>query len=124
MNRAQFARMVVAVDAIGCLATAVAVRALPSVFRTVDLSLRSRPLVVSALVGTAGVLALGLTGAAPTRRQLSVAALVNAAWAVGCAAQLPGQRSQVGRALVAGTGVLDAGLGSLQWALRPAPTQR
>jgi len=71
------------------------------------------------------LLALGLTDAAPTRRQLSIAALANAAWAVGCAALLPGRRSLlVGRALVAGTGVLDAGLGRLQWALRPPPTQR
>jgi hypothetical protein len=120
VDRAQLARMVVAVDAVGCLATSIAVRALPSVFRAVDPSLRSRPAVASALVGTAGVLALGLTGAAPTRRQLSVAALANAAWAVGCVVVLPGQRTATGRALVAGTGMLDAGLGSLQWALRPA----
>lgn len=123
MNRAQLARTVVAVDAAGCLATAVAVRALPSVFRTVDPSLRSRSTMACALIGTASLLALGLNQAAPTRRQLSIAALANAAWAVGCAALLPRQRSRVGRALVAGTGVLDAGLGGLQWALRPSPTQ-
>ncbi len=119
MTRADAARLILAADALGCGAAAAAVGLVPAVLRPVDRSLRARGPVTLALAATSLVMAFGLRANQPSRRQLTTAASVNAAWVGSCLVALPRQRNRVGAALVVSTALLDAAVGGVQWFLRP-----
>ncbi|GAB6900892.1 hypothetical protein [Kineosporia succinea] len=115
-ERRPVASLVLNVDALGCLVGAASVASAPSVYRLVDPSGRSRPLVTGALVASS-VLLRSAAGR-PTRRALGRSAAVNAVWVLAASVALTKQQTPQGRSLVAATAVLDAAMGVIQWRLR------
>lgn len=105
---------VLVVDGVGCVAASVLV-SMPAVYRLLDPALKTQGVVRASLLVTGGAF---LTGAivAP-RRTLRFAAVLNAGWVGVWLWALPRQRGAVGRAVVAGTAVLDAAAGLTQWHL-------
>lgn len=118
MKREDARRGVLALDAIGCAATAAVVVAVPSVLRPVDPPLTSRWPFVAALTLTAGMCAYGARTPEPSETAMTAAAIINGGWVAACVVALRCRSTDLGSALIGATAVLDGAVGGLQWTLR------
>ncbi len=116
MTRRSWARAALMADGVGCALAAVGALAIGRLGDELDPISSARIPLGAALAVTSAML---LGSARDARdRDLSRAALVNTAWALGCTAALTARHTRTSRLLVATTAVADAAMAVTQWSLR------
>lgn len=116
MNRQFCARGVLVADGVGCAIAGSAVLGSDRVASSIDLSLTSRPIIVTALGATSATL---FAGAVRSRdSDLALAAAVNLGWVGVCLIAMSRRPSRLGVALIAATAAFDSVAATAQWRLR------